>query len=191
MNVAIVPARGQSQRIPGKNIRDFMGRPIIAYSIDAALNSNLFDRIVVTSDDQQILKVARQCGAEAIEREMKMCFDDVGTQEVVADALVDLEVAAELAKLVPPKIDYVCCIYATAPMLKAMDLHTGFEAMRMTNEYAWVDGWFYWGKPEWFGYRPLEGLRMSIPQDRWIDINTEKDWQRAEEMYAALQKEVA
>jgi CMP-N-acetylneuraminic acid synthetase len=186
VRVAIIPARGGSRRIPGKNIREFHGRTIIAYSIDAAKASGLFERIVVTSDDPKIRAVARQCGAEAIEREMKYAFDEVGTQDVVADALVELEIDAGE----PLKIDHVCCIYATAPLLTAEDLKRGYGEMLTLPfgmSYALVDGWYYWGPAKAFGRVPIEvatAVRMDVG-DRWIDINTEEDWRRAERMYIA------
>ena len=64
MKVAIIPARGGSKRIPGKNIKDFCGKPIIAYSIQAAQDSKLFDHILISTDDEEIAKVAKSCGAE-------------------------------------------------------------------------------------------------------------------------------
>jgi CMP-N-acetylneuraminic acid synthetase len=188
VNVAIIPARGGSRRIPGKNIREFHGRPIIAYSIDAAKASGLFERIVVTSDDPKIRAVARRCGAEAIEREMKYAFDEVGTQDVVADALLELEIDAGE----PLKIDHVCCIYATAPLLTGEDLRRGYLDLIATGMvYALVDGWFYWGRPDSFGRIPID-ISTAVKGDvggRWIDINTHEDWQRAERMYAEIHHE--
>lgn len=187
MNIAVIPARGGSRRIPRKNIREFHGRPIIAYSIDAAKASGLFERIVVTSDDPKTRIIARQCGAEAIEREMKYAQDDVGTQEVVRDALVELEIAAGK----PLALDHVCCIYATAPLLRASDLKNGYiEVMTSGMNYALTEGWFYWGRPGDFGVVPIDistAVRIDVGE-RWIDINTPEDWSRAEKMYAALQE---
>jgi pseudaminic acid cytidylyltransferase len=178
--VAIIPARGGSRRIKMKNVRLFHGKPIIAYSIEAAKASGLFDRIVVSSDDADIRIIARQCGAEAIEREMKYAQDDVGTQEVTRDALVELD-------LLGVRPDYACCVYATVPMLREDDLVNGFNVMRVTNDYAYVPGWFYWGRAEWFDVKPLrEPAPLAIEPERYIDINSEQDWKRAEEMYAAL-----
>lgn len=186
MNVAIIPAKGRSTRVPGKNIREFHGRPIIAYSIEAARNSGLFEQVVVSSDDHKVRKIARQCGAVAVDRDMRYTFDDIGTQEVVYDALLEMEVAG----LGEP--GYVCCIYATAPMLTASDLQRGYAAMMEAGRYAYIHGWYYWGRADWFGDLPLSyGEELPRPEARWIDINTEEDWQRAEQMYAALHKEAA
>lgn len=182
MRVAIIPARGGSRRISGKNIRLFHGKPIIAYSIAAAKDSGLFDHIVVTSDDPKMRRVAVQCGAVAIQREMTMSFDDVGTQDVTADALVELEATMGLRDLAE-----VCCIYATAPMMTAADLKRGYEHMQRADEYAYVHGWYYWGKADWFGDVPLtRGVELDRPEGRWIDINDESDWLRAESMYRQL-----
>lgn len=187
MIVAIIPARGGSRRIQKKNIREFHGRPIIAYSIRAALQSGLFDHVIVSSDDPKTRVIARQCGAAAIDREMKYAFDDVGTQAVAADALIQAEVDLNVTG-----VDFLCCLYATAPMLTPEDLRRGYDAMMATDAYAYVHGWYYWGRAEWFDDIPLEdGVELAKPADRWIDINTEEDWARAEQMYAALHKEDA
>lgn len=184
MRVAIIPARGQSRRIPRKNIRMFHGKPIIAYSIEAAKASGLFERIVVTSDDPQIRSIALLCGAEAIEREMKYAQDDVGTQEVTRVALEQVEIARG------ERFEYACCIYATVPMLSENDLHSGLACMFLRGDYAYVPGWFYWGRAEWFAeQRPLgDSLPWGDLDGRYIDINTEEDFKRAEKMYAALKE---
>lgn len=170
--VAIIPARGGSRRIPRKNIRPFHGRPIIAYSIETARASGLFDRVCVSTDDPAIADIAASCGAWPIPRSSRLAVDEAGTQEVMVEALRDIE------------CDYACCIYATAPTMTVADLQRGFDEMVRRDDYAYIHGWFYWGRAAWFGVRPL-GEEMVRPE-RWIDINTEDDWQRAEGMYAAL-----
>lgn len=119
MNVAVIPARGGSKRIPRKNIRPFAGRPIIAYSIAAARECGLFDRIVVSTDDAEIAAVARDCGAETpFRRPPALADDHTGTDAVVAHALRWLAEQGEAARL-------ACCIYPTAPFLTAVDLRRG------------------------------------------------------------------
>lgn len=181
MRVAIIPARGGSRRIPRKNIRDFHGRPIISYSIATAKASGLFDRVYVSTEDREIAEVARLCGALPILRDRALALDHVGTQEVMADALADIGVEG-----------WACCIYATAPMLSVDELSKGYVVALGTAWYAYVHGWYYWGRVEWFGATPLtEGVELVRPEGRWIDINDEADWRKAEEMYAALNASVA
>ena len=124
MKVAIIPARGGSKRIPRKNIRDFRGRPIIAYSIAAAKESGLFDRILISTDDREIADIAITYGAEApFLRPADLADDFTGTAEVIAHAtqwMVDRGWAIEL----------VCCIYPAAPFVQVNDLSRGLSELR-------------------------------------------------------------
>jgi N-acylneuraminate cytidylyltransferase len=123
MNLAVIPARGGSQRIPRKNIRDFCGQPIIAYSIEAALDSGLFDRVMVSTDDEEIAAVARAFGAEApFIRPASLADDHTGTSAVVRHAIAWQQ---EQGK----PVDYACCIYATAPFIQVRYLREGFEKL--------------------------------------------------------------
>ena len=116
MRVAVIPARGGSKRIPRKNLKTFNGQPILAYSIEAAAGCGLFDRIVVSTDDDEIADVARARGAEApFRRPAELADDHTGTNAVVRHALDWLEGR-------DGAIDEACCIYATAPFLSADDL---------------------------------------------------------------------
>lgn len=119
--VAVIPARGGSKRIPGKNIRPFAGKPIIGYSIEAARECGLFDRILVSTDDAEIAAVARDFGAETpFLRPAALADDFTGTNAVVKHAIGWLHGAGE-------SVDYVCCIYATAPFLRPEFLAEGFR----------------------------------------------------------------
>lgn len=121
MNLAVIPARGGSKRIPGKNVRPFCGRPIIAYSILTALESGAFERVVVSTDDEEIARVAREHGAEVpFVRPAELSDDHTGTGPVVAHAAEALGVSDE---------GLVCCIYATAPFVTATDLLRGREVL--------------------------------------------------------------
>jgi len=123
MNVAIIPARGGSKRIPGKNIKPFCGKPIIAYSIAAAHQSYLFDKIICSTDSDEIADVARQYGAEIpFQRPAELANDFAGTDAVLIHALQWLEEHGQRA-------DYSCCIYATAPFIQADYLRSGFELL--------------------------------------------------------------
>ena len=127
MNIAIIPARGGSKRIPRKNIKPFCGKPIIAYSIEAAQQCGLFDHIIVSTDDEEIASVAREYGAETPFLRPKEISDDfTGTNAVVKHAIqwVNDNVA---------DVKYVCCIYATAPFLQADYLKQAYRAISCTN----------------------------------------------------------
>lgn len=121
MKVAIIPARGGSKRIPKKNIKYFLGKPIIAYSIEAAINSKIFDKVIVSTDDKDIAKVSKEYGAEVpFIRPENLSDDFSGTHEVVGHAikcLIDSGLDIEIA----------CCIYATAPLIQQEDLKEAFQ----------------------------------------------------------------
>ncbi|MEX1153168.1 pseudaminic acid cytidylyltransferase [Parvibaculum sp.] len=127
MIIAVIPARGGSKRIPGKNIRPFAGKPIIAWSIEAARDSGLFDRVIVSTDDEKIAEVAREWGAEApFVRPAALSDDMTGTMPVV------LHAAEWMAEHDRPA-DYVCCIYATAPFVTSEALRRGFETIKKSG----------------------------------------------------------
>jgi len=123
-SIAVIPARGGSKRIPRKNIKDFFGKPLIAYSIQTALDSKLFDKVVVTTDDEEIAEIAKKYGAEVPFLRPKELSDDfTGTGDVVNHTLNYLKENGE-------KFDYVCTIYATAPLLQSKYLIEGFNKLR-------------------------------------------------------------
>jgi len=123
MNIAIIPARGGSQRIPRKNIKQFLGKPMIAWSIEAALRSDCFDHVWVSTDDEEIAEVANSYGAEApFVRPAYLSDHHTPTTPVVAHAI-------EWAYAQGMKPSAVCCIYATAPMLQASDLQAGLGTL--------------------------------------------------------------
>ena len=131
MKLAIIPARGGSKRIPRKNIRDFLGKPIIAYSIEAAIRSKLFDDIIVSTDDEEIADVARAAGAEVpFLRPPQISDDHTGTAAVVKHGLQWFASQGKSAEL-------ACCIYATAPFVTAEDLVRGYDLLAASDkEYA-------------------------------------------------------
>ncbi len=127
MNIAIIPARGGSQRIPGKNIKPFLGKPVIAYSIEAADACGLFDRIIVTTDSQEIAEVARQHGAEIpFMRPAELADNHTATAPVLHHALEWLAEHGE-------HYDYACCLYATAPFVQPAFLQQGLDTMKTTG----------------------------------------------------------
>ena len=123
MKVAIIPARGGSKRIPRKNVRLFAGKPIIAHSIGAALDSGCFDRVIVSTDDAEIAAVAREWGAETpFVRPPELADDHTGTNAVVKHAI------NWLAEQGTPAT-YACCIYATAPFEQPRFLAEGLDRL--------------------------------------------------------------
>jgi len=111
--IAVIPARGGSKRIPRKNIRDFLGKPILAYSIEAAKRSALFSQVIVSTDDEEIAEIARHFGAETpFPRPAELANDHVGTNPVVRHVLLSLRALGQRPEI-------ACCIYATAPFVTA------------------------------------------------------------------------
>lgn len=127
MNIAVIPARGGSKRIPRKNIKDFCGKPMLAWSIEAALKSSCFDQVIVSTDDEEIAAVGRAHGAETpFLRPATLADDHTGTGAVVRHAiqwLVDQN----------KKPDQVCCIYATAPFIQPEDLEQALDLLVTTG----------------------------------------------------------
>ena len=129
MNIAIIPARGGSKRIPRKNIKLFHGKPLIAYSIEVAIQSQLFDRIIVSTDDQEIAKIAKQYGAEVpFIRPSELADDHTGTGDVIDHALKQVEDSGQ-------HYDYLCTIYATAPLLQKEYLIEGYNKLKIADAH--------------------------------------------------------
>ena len=158
MAVCVIPARGGSKRIPRKNIRSFHGTPMIGWSIAAARACCLFDRIVVSTDDAEVSEIARGLGAEVpFSRPNKLANDHAGTVPVVTHAVEALDLDSDVA---------VCCLYATAPFVKATDLAA-----------------------TWASQMPVFGGRahgVELPSSRVVDIDTPEDWDRAEALFQVL-----
>lgn len=126
-SIAIIPARGGSKRIPRKNIKEFLGKPLIAYSIQTAIESKLFDKIIVTTDDEEIASIAQKYGAKVpFIRPKELADDFTGTADVVNHALKWLKEHGD-------EYDYVCTIYATAPLLQSKYLVEGFEKLKNSD----------------------------------------------------------
>jgi CMP-N-acetylneuraminic acid synthetase len=183
VRIAIIPARYNSQRVPGKNTRQFRGKPIICYAIEAAQKSGLFDRVIVSTDGAAVAAIASTAGAEVAWRD----YDDgkKGTQEVARDVLLAVPEATE-----------ACVIYATSPLMVPSDLvraHAVLQkagalfAMSVQADPLADAGCFYFGKAEAFRNRaPLidsHTVMVPMPAGRCCDINTEDDWRKAEVMY--------
>lgn len=127
MNIAVIPARGGSKRIPRKNIKLFCGKPMIAYAIIAAQKTGLFDHVVVSTDDIEIAEVAQQWGAEVpFMRPPELADDYTGTVPVIAHAIQALQQKYQ-------DINYVCCIYPATPLIQETDIKAALELLIATE----------------------------------------------------------
>jgi len=123
MPICIIPARGGSKRIPRKNIKDFNGKPLIAWSIETALASNVFSEIIVSTDDAEIADISKTYGATVpYMRDASLSDDFTTTAEVIADTLDKIE-----------PTDHACCLYPTAPLLKQNDFQKAFAQLTQQN----------------------------------------------------------
>ena len=225
MNIAVIPARGGSKRIPRKNIKSFCGRPMIAWAISKARESGLFERVIVSTDDEEIVEVAKSWGAETpFVRPKELADDLTPTVPVIAHAVKS---CLELGWVA----DQVCCIYPCVPFLQVGDLiaaldltqaqdadfvypvteyahpiqramrqlpggkmqfiNPEFELTRTQDlEKTYHDaGQFYWGKASaWLAHKRMhtDGLGLSIPNWRVVDIDSADDWRRAELIFNAM-----
>jgi len=131
MKLAIIPARGGSKRIKNKNIKKFLGKPIISYPIKEILKTKIFDKVIVSTDNDKIAKIARKYGAEILFKRPKEISDDYSnTQEVVAHAIRWIE-----KNIIKPKS--ICCVYPTAPLLKSIDLVNSYKIFK-TKKWDFV-----------------------------------------------------
>jgi N-acylneuraminate cytidylyltransferase len=132
LNLAIIPARGGSKRIPGKNIKSFAGKPLIAYSIDAAIASGLFNKIIISTDSEEVAEVAKAYGADVpFIRPKELSNDIVGTRPVTNHAIKFC-----IEQFYKPK--FCCCIYATAPFLQAKYLRQGLDSLKQNSEKSFA-----------------------------------------------------
>ena len=158
MNVAVIPARGGSKRLPGKNIRMFAGKPIIAWSIAAARASRLFDHIIVSTDSPEIADVSQRFGAEVpFVRPADISDDYAGTTAVVRHATQWM-----VEHGWDPSV--VCCIYATAPLLRVEDLAGGLETL-LSGRWAYAFSAAEFAAPVSRSFRQLSGggVEMLFP----------------------------
>jgi len=127
MNICIIPARGGSKRIVKKNVKIFNGKPIIAYSIEQALASKCIDRVIVSTDDEEISKVAVEYGAEVpFKRPPELSDDLTPTNPVINHAVDWIESQGEI-------IDNVCCLYATAPFIQSNSISEAYSQFKKYN----------------------------------------------------------
>ena len=127
MNICVIPARGGSKRILRKNIKDFLGKPIIAYSIEVALKSNCFDKVIVSTDDDEIAVIAKKYGAKVpFIRPNELSNDYAGTISVIKHAIEWMENNNNY-------IESVCCLYATAPFIQSKIISKAYQQLKDSN----------------------------------------------------------
>jgi pseudaminic acid cytidylyltransferase len=129
-NLAIIPARGGSKRIPRKNIKDFLGKPIIAYSIEAALESGLFDEVMVSTDDEEIAEVSKRYGAKVPFMRSYINSGDYATLADVVEEVINAYKNRE------QEFIYGCCILPTAPLIKIENLFEAFDLLKNKNFHS-------------------------------------------------------
>lgn len=128
MNICIIPARGGSKRIPYKNVKNFYDKPMISYPIETAKRSQMFDKIIVSTDDKKIAEIAQQYGADILNRPAELADDHATTVAVIRHAITALSLQEQ---------DNVCCLYPCTPLLTVDTLVHAFELWQQsTAEYC-------------------------------------------------------
>ena len=157
-SLAVIPARGGSKRIPRKNVKEFLGKPIIAYSIEVALNSGLFDEVMVSTDDEEIAEVAKKYGAKVpFMRSSENADDHSSTADVIVEVITSYESQNR-------SFDFICCIYPTAPLIKENNLHEA-KSLLVDNYFTTVLPVTPFSYPIWRSLK-LEGnkVKMNWPE---------------------------
>jgi pseudaminic acid cytidylyltransferase len=154
-NLAVIPARGGSKRIPRKNIKPFIGKPIIAYSIAKAIECGLFDEVMVSTDDHEIAEIARSLGASVPFMRSEKSADDFATTFTVINEV------AETYKKNGRVFDNTCCIYPTAPFIRTEHLHEGLRLLT-DKKFITVFPVVRFGYPVWRGQKIDENGKTSM-----------------------------
>ncbi|MCS7077536.1 MAG: pseudaminic acid cytidylyltransferase [Bacteroidia bacterium] len=157
-NVAIITARGGSKRIPRKNIKDFLGKPIIAYSIEASLESGIFEEVMVSTEDFEIAEVAQKYGAKVpFMRSAKNSDDFATTIDVLLEVLEEYEKRGKI-------FEYACCLYPTAPFVTAKKLQKAYNMLLETNADSVIPVAAF-SYPIWRSLKIENGkLQMNFPE---------------------------
>lgn len=163
-NLCIIPARGGSKRIPRKNVKPFLGKPILAYSIEAALATHLFDEVMVSTDDQEIADVARRYGATVpFMRSSETASDFATTADVLREVVLKYKEQGR-------EFDNFCCIYATAPMVQSKDIVSAFERLT-TSDFTVVYPVVAFSYPIW---RCLDLAEDGSMQRHWPEFENSR-----------------
>ncbi len=156
MNLCVIPARGGSKRIPKKNIKNFYGKPLIAYSIETAKRSGLFETVVVSTDAKEIAEIAKEYGAEILYRPKELADDFTPSIDV-------FEHAIELLSQ-KKRYEYGCMIYPTAPLLQVKYLQEGLKRLQASDACFAFSATSY-DFPIWRGFEIVDGkAKMFFPK---------------------------
>jgi N-acylneuraminate cytidylyltransferase len=165
-NLAIIPARGGSKRIPRKNINDFLGKPIIAYSIEAAIKSQLFSEVMVSTDDFEIADMAIQLGAKVpFMRSNEMADDYATTFGVITEVIQEYKKNGKL-------FENACCIYPTAPLIKTSQLAEGLRQLmdKKLNSVFPVVSFSY---PVWRGFYVEDDGKSKMVWPEYLHVRSQ------------------
>jgi len=165
-NLCIIPARGGSKRIPRKNIKNFLGKPIIAYSIETAIESGLFQEVMVSTDDKEIAAIAHEYGAKVPFMRSAANSDDHATTMDVIE-----EVVAEYKKR-RLRYDFICCVYPTAPLMKVEHLEGGYQQLRSASVNA-VFPAVAFSYPIWRGVVKKENDKVEMLFPEHVDSRSQ------------------
>jgi N-acylneuraminate cytidylyltransferase/pseudaminic acid cytidylyltransferase len=163
MNLCIIPARGGSKRIPKKNIKPFCGKPLIAYSIENAQKSRLFEKIVVSTDSEEIAKVAKNYGAEILYRPKELADDFSTSMEVFEHAINELNK--------DKKYKFACMIYATAPLLDIKYLKEGLDRLKNSDSSFSFSATTY-DFPIWRGFE-IENQKAKMLWPQYLNTRSQ------------------
>jgi pseudaminic acid cytidylyltransferase len=158
-SIAIIPARGGSKRIPRKNIRNFLGKPIVSYSIETCIKSELFNEVMVSTEDEEIASIARTYGAKVpFLRSQKNADDYASTVDVIIEVI-------EWYRNNGQKFDIGCCIYPTAPLVRVDRIKEGWQLM-CNQKYKTVFPITRFSSPIWRSLQVTDGkVNMIWPQN--------------------------
>lgn len=162
MNIAIIPARANSKRIPNKNVKDFFGKPVITYTIKTAIKSGLFERIIVSTDSELIKQISIFHGAEVPWlRKAINATDYATTQQVLVEVIQNLQNEGT-------NPDYICCIYPVAPLVTANDLNLGYEKIQ-SKKYSSVLPIVKYAHPIWRGLHAKNGRLKKVFENNFTN----------------------
>ncbi|MDX4028616.1 acylneuraminate cytidylyltransferase family protein [Aliarcobacter skirrowii] len=156
--LGIVPARGGSKRLPRKNMLDLCGKPLIAWSIKAGLNSKYIDKVVVSSDDEEILNISSNFGAETIKRPVELASDTATTFDTIKHTIENVE-----------KYDYIVLLQPTSPLRNAKHIDEAIQLLEEKNADAVVSVCEMEHNPLWSNTLPNDGNMRGFPRDEVLN----------------------
>ncbi len=165
-SVAVITARAGSKRIPHKNIREFCGKPIIAYSIEAAVESGLFDEVMVSTDDEEIAEISKQYGAKIpFYRSAETSNDFATTMDVLREVVDEYRKRDRM-------FEYLCCIYPTAPFVTGLKIRDGYDTLKKSDADMLIPVVKFECPPQW-GVVIDEGSFLRYCSPEFINIRSQ------------------